>query len=65
MITNKYRSKKKTALQALDEIDNFIEKMDLFMEKHPEYRYKVMITKNENNDDIFKWIIELNVYKDD
>ena len=63
MIINKYKSKKKTSKEALDEVDNFMEKMDLFMERHPEYEYKVNITKS--NDDVFKWNIELNIYKDD
>lgn len=61
----KYISKKKTALQALDEIDSFMSKMDVFMENHPEYSYKVVINKNKEKNDVNKWIIELNVYENE
>jgi len=64
-LRTKYISKKKTALQALDEIDSFMSKMDVFMENHPEYSYKVVINKNEEKNDVNKWIIELNVYKNE
>lgn len=63
MTTNKYISRTKTAVEALEEIDAFMNRMELFMERHPEYSYKVLITKNENNNDVYKWVIELNVYK--
>lgn len=65
MTVNKYIAKKKSAVEALNEIDAFVEKMEKFMERHPEYSYKVLITKNENNQDIYKWIIELNVHKNE
>lgn len=63
---NKYRSKKKTAIEALEEIDTFMTRMEMFMNRHPKYSYKVYINKNLGEDgDIYKWNIELNIFKNE
>ena len=55
-----YTSKKKKIIDALNEVDKFIEKMDLFMKEHPNYSYDLNIQKQRNN-----WEIRLTVTKDE
>lgn len=55
-LDNKYLVREKSLKEALDHIDSFQTKMELFTEKHPNYDYNVKIEKNEG-----EWLIELNI----
>jgi hypothetical protein len=64
-LNNTYISKKDNIIEALNEIDSFITRMEDFMQRHPRYNYRIKIDKNENAKSINKWVIELNVYKNE
>jgi hypothetical protein len=59
-LTRTYYSNKKTIIEALDEVDKFIDKMELFMQEHPNYEYKLTIKKQRK-----KWEIKLIVIKNE
>lgn len=59
-MTKVFRVKRKDVLEALDEIDRFMEKMDLFLKEHPGYSYKLEIKKTRRD-----WEIYLTIDKDD
>lgn len=64
MITT-YKSEKSNIVDALNEIDEFTTRMNNFMEKHPNYGYKINIRKNSNMRSNNIWVIELIVDKDE
>lgn len=55
-MNNTYLIKEKDLKKALDQIDSFQSKMELFSEKYSRYIYNVNINKEDN-----EWIIELNI----
>ena len=55
-MNNTYIIKEKNLKIALDQIDNFKDKMKMFSEKYPLYNHKVNINKKDD-----EWIIELNI----
>lgn len=58
-----YITKKTNIIDALDDIDAFIEKIELVMEDKPnlKYHYDIKITPIVEND--YKWEVELNLEK--
>lgn len=62
-LNNTYRSKKRDIKEALDELDKMLLRLETFIEKHPKYNYILKIEKNDS--DLFKWVIELNIKKND
>jgi len=55
-LNNTYLIKEKDLKVALDQMDNFRDKMMMFSEKYPQYNYKININKEDD-----EWIIELNI----
>ena len=55
-MNNTYLIKEKDLKKALDQIDNFQTKMELFSGKYPRFSYNVNINK-ENE----RWIVKLNI----
>lgn len=55
-MNNTYLIKEKDLKKALDQIDSFQTKMELFSGKYPRFSYNVNINKEED-----EWIIELNI----
>lgn len=55
-MNNTYIIKKTSLKQALDHIDDFKTKMEMFKEKHPQYIYKVTIEKEDDG-----YIVEINI----
>jgi len=65
ILQKRYTSEKETTIEALDDIQNFIDKMEMFMEVYPNYEYELAIRKPQNQRNNIKWIIELNVLKNE
>jgi len=55
-LNNTYLIKEKDLKKALDQIDSFQDKMELFSGKYPRFSYNVNINKEKD-----EWIIELNI----
>lgn len=55
-MNNTYLIKEKDLKTALDQIDSFQSKIELFLEKYSKYTYSVNI--NKENDE---WLIKLNI----
>lgn len=55
-MNNTYIIKKTSLKQALDHIDEFKTKMEMFKEKHPQYIYKVTIEKDGEG-----YVVEINI----
>lgn len=55
-MNNTYISEKYNIVEALDEIDKFNLRMKVFIEKHPDYKHSVSISKKDKS-----WVIKLNV----
>jgi len=62
-LQKRYVSEKETIIEALDDIQSFINKMSIFMEAYPNYEYEIKIKKPQKTRTNVKWIIELNVLK--
>jgi ribosome assembly protein YihI (activator of Der GTPase) len=60
----KYKSQKYDIIDALDEIDSFMEKMNVFMNNNPEYEYEINITKRVDVNKNHLWDIMLIVRTD-
>lgn len=58
MILN-YKTKRKSLVQALNEIQAFQEKMEAFMEKYPRYSYNLDIEKETTTNP--HWVVDLNI----
>ena len=58
-----YKIEKDNIVEALDDIDRFVQKMEKFKTKHPSYSYNIDIKEDEEK--LHNWIIELNVNKDE
>lgn len=56
-----YKFEKDNIFDVLDDIDNFMSKMDTFMEKHPEYGYEIKIERGEKLRSLAKWVVHLKV----
>lgn len=65
MVTKQYRSEKETVIEALEDIESFISKMDLFKVAYPSYSYQVDINPNSNKRSKNKWVVDLKVIKDE
>ena len=59
----KYRSEKETVMEALDDVESFIMKMDIFKATYPNYHYEIEITPNLNKRNKNKWVVDLKVIK--
>jgi len=62
MILN-YRIEEEDLTTALEEIDKFKEKMELFIIKYPKYNYVLNLDRDLNLSP--KWIIDLKIKKDE
>lgn len=62
MIYN-YRSKKKSLMLALTEIQAFEEKMDVFIGKYPHYSYDLKISKEKTKKPL--WIVDLKITRNE
>lgn len=60
MIKKVYRRTSKDILEALEDVDKFTEKMELFMKEYPNYSYSMEIKKNKKN-----WEVLFTVNKDE
>jgi hypothetical protein len=58
---NTYIIEKDNIVDALEDIQSFETMMSNFMEKHPKYSYQIDIKEATDS----KWIVELNVKKDE
>ena len=56
----KYRSEKETVMEALDDVESFIMKMDIFKATYPN---EIEITPNLNKRNKNKWVVDLKVIK--
>jgi len=59
-VKTKYKTCRPNIVEALDEIDRFLEKMEMFMEQHQNYAYEINICKRDDG-----WWIFLTVNKDE
>ena len=57
-IKKQYRVKKTNIIEALEEIDAFLEKIELFTKKYPEYSYEFKITKTKKYWEILLTLIK-------
>lgn len=57
-LNNTYLIKEKDLKTALDQMDQFRDKMQTFQDKYPNYNYKVLINAL---DEVEGWIIELTI----
>lgn len=55
-MNNTYLIKEKDLKTALDQIDSFQDKMELFSDKYPKYNYNINI--NQKNKE---WLVKLNI----
>jgi len=55
-----YRTRKKTLLSALNEIEEFLDKLNLFEKEYPEYNHNIEIKRKKN-----EWEIFIRVIKDE
>lgn len=62
MILN-YKIKRKSLVEALDEIQAFEEKMEVLIEKYPNYSYNLEIEKETTTDP--KWVVDLKIIRDE
>jgi len=65
ILQKQYISEKETVIEALDDIQSFIDKMTIFQTAYPNYEYSIQIRKPRNNRTNIKWIVELNVLKNE
>ena len=66
MITTKeFISEKETIIEALDDVQGFLGKMEMFMEKYPNYNYDIQIERALNSRNNNKWVVQLKVIKDE
>jgi hypothetical protein len=65
MLVKEYSTEKDTIIEALDDIDSFIYRMELFRENHPSYSYKIDIKRTTSKRNDKKWIVVLKVNKDE
>lgn len=63
-LIKEYVSEKETIFELLEDIQNFIDKMEIFKTDHPLYSYKIDI-KRSTSERNKKWIVVLKVNKDD
>ena len=61
-MNNTYIIEKENIVEVLDDIEAFKKTMSKFMNEHEHYSYNIKIIENPNNQ---KWIVELNVRKDE
>jgi hypothetical protein len=59
-LNNTYTTIEKDLKVALDQVDNFKTKMELFSSKYPSFKYNVVINKKDED-----WITELNIYNNE
>lgn len=63
-LVKEYQNKTNSIVSAIDDIDSFIEKMEMFKKKHGDvYKYEISITKILNSDE--KWNVNLKMIKND
>jgi hypothetical protein len=62
-MTHIFYSTKTNIIEALNEIDDFISKMNIFINKNEIYDYNISIKKM--NDKPIEWETELKIYKKD
>jgi hypothetical protein len=55
-LNNTYLIKEKNLKKALDQVDNFKTKMEMFLLKYPNYIYNVKFNK-----ELDKWLFKLNI----
>ena len=58
-----YKVEKAELLDALNDIEEFEEKMVTFMEKYPSYRYNLKIDKATSTNP--NWVVNLTIEKDE
>lgn len=61
-MNNTYIIEKENIVEVLDDIEAFKRTMSKFMDEYEHYSYDIKIIENPNN---LKWIVELNVRKDE
>ena len=61
-MNNTYIIEKDNIVDVLDDIEAFKKTMSKFMDEYSNYSYDIKIIENPNNQ---KWIVELNVRKDE
>jgi len=61
-MNNTYIIEKENIVEVLDDIEAFKKTMSKFMNDYDHYSYDIKIIENPNNQ---KWIVELNVRKDE
>ena len=62
-MTLNYTVRRKSLMQALDEIQAFETKMDVFIEKYPHYSYNLEIEKETTADP--HWVVDLKISRDE
>lgn len=60
MVT-KYKAQRYDVIEALDEVDRFMTKMDNFIQKHPTYKYEIRIVKTVDMQQNHLWTIYLTI----
>lgn len=65
IMTKEFISEKETIIEALDDIQGFLNKMEMFMEKYPSYEYDIKIDRISNTRSNKNWVVQLKVIKDE
>ena len=61
MITKSYLVRKDTIKEALDHLEEFIAKMELFVSKHPDYTYNISICEMPSRNKFPRWEVQTNI----